>query len=77
MAEPLDVRRAALDPEELTLAAEFVVARIDRGPRQRDRGEHRHAVDDLDLVAVRVGQTHALAAAGLIDVLDGGRALDV
>jgi hypothetical protein len=33
-------------------------------------------VDDLDLVAVGIGQAHAFAASGLVDGLDGRRALD-
>ena len=77
MAEPLDVRGAALDPEQLALAAVFVVAGIDRGTLDRDRVEHLHAVDDFDLVAVGVGQPHPLAAAWLVDVLDRRRALDL
>src|SRR6516162_6762709 len=70
MTEPLDVRGPALDPEQLALAAVFVVAGIDRRARHGDGLEHRHAVDDLDLVPVGIGQAHALAAAGLVDVLD-------
>ena len=35
-----------------------------------------HAVDDLDLVAVGIGQAHALAAAGLVDVFDRRGAVD-
>ena len=76
MAEPLDVRRAALDPEELALAAVFVLAGIDLRPLDRDRSQHLHAVDDLDLVAVGVGQAHPLAAARLVDILDLRGALD-
>src|SRR5216683_8153104 len=76
MAEPLDVRGTALDPEELALTAVLVVAGIDRRTVDLDRIEQRHAVDDLDLVAVGIGQAHPLAAAGLVDVLDRGSALD-
>src|ERR1700730_4815321 len=76
MAEPLDVRGTALDAEELTSAAVLVVAGIDRGPVDLDRVEQCHAVDDFDLVAVGIGQAHPLAAAGLVDVLDLGSALD-
>jgi len=75
MAEPLDVRGTALDPEELALAAVLVVAGVDVGPLERNGSELRHAVDDLDLVAVGVLQAHALAAARLVDVLDLRRAL--
>src|SRR6516165_3968160 len=70
MTEPLDMRGAALDAEELALAAVFFVPGVDRRAGHFDRFEHRHAVHDFDLVAVRVGQAHALAAAGLVDVLD-------
>src|SRR5439155_16380460 len=70
MAEALDVRGAALDAEELALAAVLVVARIDRRTVELDRIEQRHAVDDFDLVAVGIGQPHPLAAAGLVDILD-------
>src|SRR3984893_9755426 len=70
MAEPVDMRWAALDSEELTCAAVLVVAGIDRGPVDLDRVEQRHAVDDFDLVAVGIGQAHPLAAAGLVNVLD-------
>src|SRR5215813_3110793 len=76
MAEALDVRGAALDPEQLALAAQLVVARIDRRPRDRYRIEHRHAVHDLDLVAVGVGEAHAPAAARLVDIFDRGCAVD-
>src|SRR5260370_11509752 len=76
MPEPLDVRRALLDAKELALAAVFVVAGIDRRARHRDRIKQRHAVDDLDLVPVGIGQTHALAAARLVDVLDRRGPLD-
>ena len=62
--------------EQLALAAVFVVAGVDRGTLDRDRVEHLHAVDDLDLVAVGIGQAHALAAAGLVDVLDRRGAVD-
>src|SRR5271170_4773638 len=76
MAEPLDVRGAALDTEQFTLATVFVVAGIDRGTLDRDRVEHLHAIDDLDLVSIGIGQAHALAAAGLVDVLDRRGAFD-
>src|SRR6267378_6569334 len=75
MAQPLDMRGPALDAEELALAAVLVVAGIDRGPIELDRVEQRHAVDDFDLVAVGIGQAHPLAAARLVDALDGGGAL--
>src|SRR6516165_5705984 len=76
MAEPLDVRGAALDAEELALAAVFFVAGIDRGARHFDRFEHRHAVHDFDLVAVGIGQAYALAATWLVDILDLRCSLD-
>ena len=40
------------------------------GTLDRDRIEHFHAVDHFHLVAVGIGEAHALAAAGLVDVLD-------
>src|SRR5487761_661777 len=64
MAEPLDVRRAGLDSEQFALAPGFVVAGIDPRALHRDRGEHLHPVNHLDLVAVGIGQAHPLAAAG-------------
>src|SRR5260370_41138611 len=76
MPEPLDVRRALLDAEQLALAAVFVDAGIDWGTLDRDRVEHLHAIDDLDLVSVGIGQAHALAAARLVDVFDRRGAVD-
>src|SRR6516225_722564 len=76
VAEPLDVRGALLDAEQLALAAVFIVARIDRGSRHLDRLEHCHAVHNLDLVAVGVGQPRPLAAARLVDILDFRGSLD-
>src|SRR5215472_8656171 len=76
MAEPFDMRRALLDTEQLALAAEFVVTGIDRRPRHFDRVEQRHAMDDLDLIPVGIGQPDPLAAAGLVDVLDWRGTLD-
>src|SRR5262244_1274130 len=76
MAEALDMRGAALDAEEFALASIFVVARIDRGTLERDRVEHLHPADDLDLVSIRIGQAHPLAAARLVDVLDRRSARD-
>ncbi len=70
MAEPLDVRRALLDPEQLALAAVFVVAGIDWGTLDRDWIQHLHAIDDLDLVSVGICQAHTLPAAGFVDVFD-------
>src|SRR5262252_3791199 len=76
MAKPFDVRRALLDPEQLALAAVFVVPGIDRWPRHFNRIEQRHAMDDLDLIPVGIGQPDPLAAAGLVDVLDWRGPLD-
>src|SRR5271166_781178 len=70
VAKPLDVRGTALDAKELAFAAVLVIAGIDRGARHLDRLEHRHAVHNLDLIAVGIGQAHPLAATGLVDVLD-------
>ena len=41
-------------------------------PLERNRRHWRNPVHHLDLIAVRLGQPHALAAAGLVDVLDSG-----
>src|SRR5207248_2033374 len=76
VAEPLNVRRASLDPEKLALAAVFVLARIDRGTLDRDRIQHLHAVDNFDLVSIGIGHADALATARLVDVLDRRRAVD-
>ena len=46
------------------------IARVQPLPLHRDRRDLLDAADHLDLVAVRLGQPHALAAAGLVDVLD-------
>src|SRR5215469_5749106 len=70
MAEALDMRRPALNAEELPLAAVLVVPGIDRRTVDLNRVEHRHPVDNLDLVAIGVDQAHALTAAGLVDVLN-------
>src|ERR1700720_1879231 len=70
MAESLDVRRPLLDPEQFALTAVFVLAGIDRGTLDRNGVEHLHAIDDLDLVSVGIGQAHPLAAAGLVDLFD-------
>ena len=74
MAEPLDVRRARIDPEQFALAPVFVVAGIDPRAMHRDRVEHLHAINHLNLIAVGVDEAHPLAAAGLVDVLDLGGA---
>src|SRR5260370_36811003 len=41
MPEPLDVRRALLDAEQLARAADFVVARGESGARDPDRVDER------------------------------------
>ena len=78
MAKPLDVRRAALNAFVIERVAPLglVLAEIDLRPVERDFRQHRHAVDDLDLEPVGVGQAHAPAAAGLVDVLDLRGAVD-
>ena len=54
---------------------QFGMVRAERTPdslymRGADSHHHLHAVDDLDLVAVGLGQPHALAAARLVQGLD-------
>src|SRR5579862_1669810 len=76
MADPLDVRRSALDAlvVERVGALRLILAEIDLWAIDRDLRQPLHAVDDFDLKTVRVGQPDALAAAGLVDAFDRRRA---
>src|SRR5690349_23615717 len=55
MAEPLDVRGAALDPEQFAFAAVFVVAGVHGGAGHSYRVEHLHPMHGLELIAVGIG----------------------
>ena len=72
--DPLHARWAFRDPHQLAGAGERLGPAVDPLPLHRDGCKLLHPVDHLDLVAVRLGQPHALTAAGLIEMLDPGRA---
>jgi hypothetical protein len=74
VAEPLHVRRAALDVLRFAKSPP-VAADVDRAHRRRRDGRHRgDAVHHLHNDAVRIGEPHALPAARLVDRLDGAGA---
>src|SRR5262249_28857305 len=74
VADALDVRRTLGQPHQLAGAQQRIFAGVELLALGRDRRERGDAVDDLDLVAVGLGEPHPLAAAGLVDRLDAGRA---
>ena len=57
-------------PHQLAGARGRRLARVELLSLHRDRRQLLDAAHDLDLVAVRLGQPHPLAAAGLVDVFD-------
>ena len=61
-------------PHQVAGAGERRVAGVEHLARRGNLRHLVHAPDHLDLVAVRLGQAHALAAAGLVQVLDAGGA---
>ena len=65
-----DVRRAARQPHQFAGARGRSFAGIESLPLYLDWGDLRDAADYFDLVAIRLGEPHALAAARLVDGLD-------
>ncbi len=74
VGDALHARRPLLDAHQVALARQRRVAGVEQLARRRDLGHLVHAPDHLDLVAVRLGQADALAAARLVHVLDAGGA---
>src|SRR2546425_10797336 len=72
VGDALHLRRPALQAHELAGAPQFLVAPVEHVLARRQAFELLHAADHFHLVAVRVGDSHALAAAGLVEVLDAG-----
>src|SRR5213594_1830261 len=72
VGDPLHLRRPALQAHQLAGAPQFLVAPVEHVLARRQAFELLHAADHFHLVAVRVGDSHALAAAGLVEVLDAG-----
>src|SRR5580700_6271391 len=70
MADALDVGRPPRQPHQFAGARGRRLARVQPLPLHRDRRNLFDAAHHLDLVAVRLGQPHPLAAAGLVDVFD-------
>ena len=71
MADALDVATGRARPGYSALRRRVLSSPVlTAGRLDRDLRQHLHAVDDFDLEPVGVGQPHALAAAGLVDVLD-------
>src|SRR6267378_4497066 len=70
--DALHLRRPALQAHELAGAPQFLVAPVEHVLARRQAFELLHAADRFHLVAVRVVNAHALAAAGLVEVLDAG-----
>ena len=66
----LNVGRAPGQPHQFAGARGRRLARVELLPLHRDRRDLLDAAHHLDLVAVRLGQAHPLAAAGLVDVFD-------
>src|SRR3989442_438774 len=72
VGDALHLRRPALQAHELAGAPQFLVAPVEHVLARRQAFELLHAADHFHLVAVRVVDSHALAAAGLVEVLDAG-----
>src|SRR6267143_4266590 len=70
VGDALHLRRPAREAHELAGAPQFLVAPVEHVLARRQALQLLHAADYLHLVAVRVVNAHALAAAGLIEVLD-------
>src|SRR5712691_380003 len=70
VADPLDRRRRLWQAHEYPRPPQRFTARVHRVALNLDRLEWLDAVYDLNLIAVRFLQPHALAAAGLVDGLD-------
>ena len=68
MTDALDLRRPLRQPHQFAGALQRLLAGVERRPLQGDRRRVCDTVHHLDLVAVRLGQPHALAAAGLVEM---------
>ena len=68
VADALDVRRPPGQPHQFAGARSRRFAGIEPLPFDRDRTHRLDAAHHFDLIAVRLGQPHALAAAGLVDI---------
>src|SRR5690242_4159532 len=74
MADALDRGRRLGEPHHPAGAPHGLARSVQLVARHLHHGHALHAVDDLDLVAVRLGEPHALAAARLVERLDAGGA---
>src|SRR2546426_7051850 len=74
VGDPLHLRRPALQAHQLAGAPQFLVAPVEHVLARRQAFELLHAANHFHLVAVRVVDAHALAAARLVEVLDAGGA---
>src|SRR6266849_483605 len=68
--DALYLRRPTLQAHELACAPQLLVAPVEDVLAGREVLELLHPADHFHLVAVRVVDAHALAAAGLVEVLD-------
>src|SRR5712691_3739379 len=73
VGDALHLRRPALQAHQLAGAPQLFVAPVEHVLARRQALQLLHAADHLHLVAVRVIDAHALAAAGLVEVLDAAR----
>ncbi len=71
VADPLHSRASLGQPHQRARSLQRVLAEIEGLALHGDGGKPLDPVDHLDLVAVRLSQPDALAAAGLVDGLDG------
>ena len=70
--DALDRRRRLPEPHQHAGATQGLGARVHRLSRDGDGRQRLDAVDDLDLVAVRLLEPDPPAAAGLVEALHGG-----
>ena len=68
--DALDRRWVLWQPHQLAGPPQGFRAGVHRIATHRNRGQRLDAPHDLDLIAVRFGETDALAPAGLVDGLD-------
>jgi hypothetical protein len=71
VGDPLHVRGALGQSHQFAGARDRLVAGIEPLPLGGDRRQRGDAVHHLDLIAVRLGEPHALAAARLVDAFHG------
>src|SRR6266581_3863299 len=74
VGDALYLRRPARKAHELAGAPQFLVAPVEHVLARRQAFELLHAENHFHLVAVRIVDAHALAAARLVEVLDAGGA---